>query len=192
MVFSNKGKNFTAQNMAQVMELEFKDVVALTGTPGLHRIVKSDDKAIVVESMDERKRRQLIKGSMMVSKLSDISIYTDSDSESLVAILKAISEKFADGLPVTKKSSNAELMGFLGELLPDFDKERVYPSNVKKLISWYKIMSSYEIAFELPAEEGEAEAEAEEVVAEAVEAVEVVEKKAKKKPAKKAAKADKK
>lgn len=148
MEFSNKGKNFTAHNMPKPMELEIKDVVALTGTPGLHRIIKSDDQAIVVESLDERKRRQMIKGNMMVSKIMDISIYTEEDSEPLVKVLKSIEEKFGKDLPVVPKSSSADLLNFLGEVLPSFDRERVYPSNIKKLVGWYNILTSYGVAFE--------------------------------------------
>ncbi|WNJ19437.1 DUF5606 domain-containing protein [Pontibacter sp. G13] len=140
------------------MDIEIKDVVALTGAPGLYRVVKADDRAIVVESMDEAKRRQLVKGNMMVSKVVDISIYTETDSEPLVNVFKAIQDKYGEELPVTKKSNKDQLMGFLGDVLPDFDGERVYPSNVKKLISWYKILLAYGVKFELPEEEGEAEA----------------------------------
>ncbi len=137
------------------MSIEIKDVVALTGSPGLYCIVKSDDHAVIVESMDARRKRQLIKGSMLLSKLTDISIYTDEDSTPLVHVLKAVQEKFGSDLPVTKKSSKDDLMDFLAEVLPTFDRERVYPSNVKKLLSWYKILSDYGIAFELEQAEEE-------------------------------------
>lgn len=135
------------------MSIKIKDVVALTGSPGLFTVVKSDDRAIIIESMDDRKRRQLVKGNMMVSKLVDVSIYTNEDSEPLVHILQSIREKYAEELPVTKKSSKAELMDFLGTVLPDYHEEKVYPSNVKKLISWYKILSAFEVELELEDEE---------------------------------------
>lgn len=143
-----------------------KDVVSLTGTPGLHKIIKSDDKAIVVESLDERKHRQLIKGNMMVSKVADISIYTEEESEPLVKVFKAIEEKYGKELPVAKKSTNEELMGFLAEVLPTFDRERVYPSNVKKLVGWYNILTAYDVAFEWEEESGEEETASDEETAE--------------------------
>ncbi|MEM6345281.1 MAG: DUF5606 domain-containing protein [Bacteroidota bacterium] len=127
------------------MSIEIKDIVSLTGIPGLHRIVKADDRAIIVESMDERKRRQMVRGNMMASKLTDVSIYTKDESEPLINILKAISEKYGDDLPVTKKSKNEELMDFLYSVLPDMDEERVYPSNVKKLLGWYKVIRAFEV-----------------------------------------------
>ena len=137
------------------MSISIKDVVAVTGSPGLYQIIKSDEKALVVESIDENKKRQLIKGNMMVSKLIDVSIYTNEDSEPLIHILQSMQEKYPEELPVNKKSSKEELMGFLESVLPDFDAERVYPSNVKKLISWYKILQSYKVDLAWEAEEGE-------------------------------------
>lgn len=130
------------------MELKIIDVVVLTGSPGLHRVIKSDDKAIVIESLDQRKKRQLIKGNMLVSKLADISIYTDEDSEPLIHILKSIKEKYDNELPVTKKSSKDELNSFLASVLPNFDRERVYPSNIKKILGWYSILGNYEVEFD--------------------------------------------
>ncbi|MEL6676945.1 MAG: DUF5606 domain-containing protein [Bacteroidota bacterium] len=168
------------------MSILFKDVVALTGSPGLYQVLKTQEKGIVVESMDERKKRQLVRGNMMVSKLMDVSIYTDDDSEPLVHVMKAIEEKFGAELPVTKKSSSAELLDFLGEVLPSFDRERVYASNVKKLISWYKLLSSLGVAFEV--EQEEEEGEAQEAAPAEEKAPEAEEKKPKKKaPAKKTA-----
>lgn len=142
--------------------VEIKDVVALAGAPGLHKILKADEKAIVVESMDDRKKRQLIKGNMVVTKLMDVSIYTSDDSEPLISVLKNIKEKYSAGLPVNKLSSKDELMDFLGEVLPNYDKEKVYPSNVKKLVSWYEILDAYNVSLEVSTEE-EAETSTEKV-----------------------------
>jgi hypothetical protein len=128
------------------MSINITEVVSLTGAPGLHTIVKRDDRAIIIESIDDKKKRQMVKGSMMLSKLSDITMYTDDDEgEFLHVIFKNIHEKYGKDLPVTKKSSNAELMDFLGEVLPNFDRERVYPSNVKKLVSWYGIVAANDV-----------------------------------------------
>ena len=92
---------------------------------------------------------------MMVSKLTDVSIYTEDDSEPLLTVLQEIQKKFGKELPVSKKSSKTELMDFLGGVLPSFDAERVYPSNVKKLIGWYKILSAFDIELKISKEEEE-------------------------------------
>jgi len=141
------------------MSISIKDVVAITGSPGLYQIVKADDKAIIVESIDEQKKRQLIKGNMMVSKLIDVSIYTNDESEPLVNVLKLIQEKFGESLPVHKKSNKSELMSFLGEVLPEYDAERVYPSNVKKMVAWYSIIREYNIDLDIAEEEENDEVE---------------------------------
>ena len=145
------------------MEVAFNEVIALTGSPGLFKVLKTDEKAIIVESLDARRRRQRVSGNMMASKLMDISVYTsEDDSEPLVNIFQAIEKKFGKELPVTKKSSKDELMGFLGEVLPDYDAERVYPSNVKKMITWYHLLTELGIAFEVPEEEEDEKDEKEE------------------------------
>lgn len=147
------------------MEVEIKDVVALTGQPGLYKVVKADDRAIIVESLDDRKKRQMVKGNMVVSKLIDVSMYTDADSEILPVIFQRIKENHGESLSVSKKSSKDELMAFLESVLPDYDREKVYPSNVKKLISWYNILiaQNVDLAYnpEGEEEEGEEEAKAE-------------------------------
>lgn len=141
------------------MSINIKDVVSLTGVSGLFQIVKSDDRAIIVESIDERKKRQMVRGNMMLSKLLDISIYTQDESEPLLTILNNIQEKYGKEMPVTKKSSKDELMDFLEEVLPGYDKERVYASNVKKLIGWYEIISAYDIDLVVETEEEEEDSE---------------------------------
>lgn len=151
------------------MSVSITDVVAITGQPGLFRLLKSNDNAIVVESLEAKPKRQLVKGNMMVSKLTDVSIYTEEDSEPLASVLLMMKTKHGAELPITKKSSNADLMDFLRKVLPGYDDEKVYPSNVKKLVTWYNILIREDVDFTLPEEEeGEsaAEAPAEEVKAE--------------------------
>ena len=143
------------------MALKLNDVVTFSGIPGLHKVVKADTKNVLIESLEANPKRQLVKGSIMVSKLSDISIYTDTEEgESLVKIFQAISEKYGKTLPVQKKSSNPELMDFLESVLPNYDKERVYASNVKKIVQWYEILMENEVLLEV---EDTTEAEGEEV-----------------------------
>lgn len=149
--------------------MKLNDVVTLSGFPGLYKVVKADTKAVIIEALDASKKRQRVNANMMVSKLSDISIYTENDeSEGLLTVLKNIKEKYSDTLPVNKKSSNDDLMNFLGEVLPQFDKAKVYASNVKKLVQWYAILLENEVEFEVEKEEQKEEAtEATETPAEA-------------------------
>lgn len=138
------------------MALKLSEVVSITGVPGLHKIVKADSKNVIIESLDETKKRQLVRGNMMVSKLSDISMYVENDeSENLTKILQNIQAKYDKTLPVNPKSANGELMDFLESVLPNYDKIKVYPSNVKKLVQWYSVLILNEVSFEDEVEEEE-------------------------------------
>ncbi len=150
------------------MSASIADIVAITGQPGLHKVLKTNDTAIVVESLDGKAKRQLIKGNMMVSKLTDVSIYTEEDSEPLVKVMQRMQETYGADLPVNKNSKNEELLAFLGEVLPAFDSERVYASNVKKLLGWYEILLREGVELVLEEEESPVgEAAASEEVADA-------------------------
>ncbi|GAB4411138.1 MAG: hypothetical protein OHK0039_16040 [Bacteroidia bacterium] len=133
------------------MSISIKDIVSITGTPGLHRIIKTDDKSIVVESLEDRPKRQLVRGNMMLSKLTDISIYTTDESEPLVKVFQTMRNTHGDTLPVSKKSGKTELMDFMTAILPTVDAERVYPSNVAKLIGWYEILAAFAVDFTMDA-----------------------------------------
>lgn len=137
------------------MAIKLSEVVSLTGIPGLHKIIKADSKNVILESLDASKKRQMVRANMMVSKLTEISMYTENDgNEELINIFNSIQTKYGNDLPVNKKSSNDELMAFLEEVLPNYEKGKVYPSNVKKLVQWYEILAANEVSFEkeVPAE----------------------------------------
>lgn len=137
------------------MAIKLSEVVSLTGIPGLHKIIKADSKNVILESLDASKKRQMVRANMMVSKLTEISMYTENDgNEELINIFNSIQTKYGNDLPVNKKSSNDELMVFLEEVLPNYEKGKVYPSNVKKLVQWYEILAANEVSFEkeVPAE----------------------------------------
>ena len=137
------------------MAIKLSEVVSLTGIPGLHKIIKADSKNVILESLDASKKRQMVRANMMVSKLTEISMYTENDgNEELINIFNSIQTKYGNDLPVNKKSSNDELMAFLEEVLPNYEKGKVYPSNVKKLVQWYEILAANEFSFEkeVPAE----------------------------------------
>lgn len=140
-------------------KLSIKDVVSIAGEPGLFRVVKADTRSIIVETLDETKKRSQVRGSMMASKLTDISMYTDTESEPLPNILRAVADKYGKKLPVDKKSGNEELSNFMESVLPNYDRERVYVSNIKKLVSWCSILSEYEMDFSVEVTEVEAAAE---------------------------------
>ena len=117
-------------------------ILAISGKPGLYRLVSHGNRSLVVESMDAAKKRMPVFGNDKVISLADIAMYTDAEEVPLRQVLNAVKEKeqgAASAFPY-KKASKDELSAYLAEVLPNFDRDRVYPSDVKKLIQWYNIL----------------------------------------------------
>lgn len=120
-----------------------KEIANIAGKSGLYRIVKPSRTGVIVESLDEKKEKSMIGPTARVSVLKDISIYTDDNEQSkpLADVFMAIYEKYNDELPITPKAaSNAELADFIAEVVPEYDRDRVHMSDVKKMIGWYNIL----------------------------------------------------
>ena len=122
--------------------MNLKDIAHISGKGGLHRILKPTRSGVIVESLDEKKTKQVVGTQTRVSVLKEISIYTTNadGAESLSNVLHAIYEKYGSTLPVTPDSSAGEQADFLESVLPDFDKDRVYNSDIKRLITWYDLL----------------------------------------------------
>ena len=121
---------------------DLSEIATVAGKSGLFRVLKPGRSGLVVESMDDKKIKFVTTPNHKVSVLKEISIFTtDKDGAiSLDDVLKKINKEFGKDPGVDGKSSNEELMSFIEFLVPNYDKERVYPSDVKKLISWYHII----------------------------------------------------
>lgn len=138
------------------MEL-LKEVAHISGKSGLFRIIKPTRSGVIVETIDQAKSRSVVGANSRVSVLKEISIYTDTKdgSESLGDVLTTIFDKYGKPLAIEPKTaSNGELADFLGDVLPNYDRDKVYTSDIKKLITWYNLLLQYlpEI-FEKKAEE---------------------------------------
>ena len=118
--------------------MEFKEIASLAGKGGLFKILKPTRTGVILESMDEHKKKLIAGTQHRVSILEEISIYTTSEEGSvpIAEVLKKIKDEFNDDLGLDKNASPEELKAFIKHLLPEFDEERVYPSDIKKLISW--------------------------------------------------------
>lgn len=121
---------------------ELKDIAAVSGKGGLFRVVKPGRTGVILEGMDQKKGKMVATPNHKVSVLSEISIYTHSEEGSipLEDVLRKIYEEFGDDPGVDSKSSTDELMSFIKFIVPEYDESRVYPSDVKKLINWYRIL----------------------------------------------------
>ena len=142
-------------------------ILAISGKPGLYRLVARGNGNLIVESIDEQKRRITAGSRDRVTSLRDVSMYTMDDDKPLMEVFESIKEKY-NGQPVdihTSKADKAQLYAFLDEVLPDNDADRIYPGDVKKLIQWYNILVQAGYTEFLEAEEQE-EASAEAAPAE--------------------------
>lgn len=118
-----------------------KEILAVSGKPGLYRLVSRGKNLLIIESLAEKKRVPAYARDKVIS-LGDISIYTDEDEVSIREVFTSIKEK-EGGKNVSidlAKAQTDELRAYLAEVLPNFDRERVYPSDIKKLLKWYEIL----------------------------------------------------
>lgn len=117
-------------------------VLAISGKPGLYRLVSRGNRSLVVETLDAQKKRMPIFGTDKVIALADIAMYTDEKEVPLRQVFKNIFEK-QDGQKLTldvKKASKDDLAAFMAEALPNYDRDRVYPTDMKKLAQWYNLL----------------------------------------------------
>lgn len=118
-------------------------ILAISGKPGLYKLVSRGNKMLIVETVDADKKRMPAYGADKVVSLADISIYTDDDNEvSLTSVFKSIKEEYA-GKAVEispKKASNEEIVEFFSKVLPNYDADRVRISDMRKVLAWYNIL----------------------------------------------------
>lgn len=117
-------------------------ILAIAGKPGLYKLVSRGNRNLIVESIDERHQRMPAFAADRVISLADIAMYTDDEEVPLADVLTNLKEK-ENGKKCAldlKKASKQELFDFFAEVLPNFDRDRVFPSDVKKLIQWYNIL----------------------------------------------------
>lgn len=119
-----------------------KNVLAIAGKPGLYKMVSRGSRSIIIESLDSTHRRQPAFSADKIIALADIAMYTDAEEIPLPQVFKNIQD-FQQGRQVElnyKQASNEELAEFMAKALPNYDRDRVYPSDIKKLIQWYNIL----------------------------------------------------
>lgn len=118
-----------------------KEILAITGKPGLYKLVSRGNNMLIVESLVDGKRQPTYARDKIVA-LSDVSMFTNADDVRLSEVLTNAGKK--EGLKAVamdpKKATTAELQAWFDDVLPDWDRDRVYPSDIRKLIQWYNIL----------------------------------------------------
>ncbi|MBQ4023720.1 MAG: DUF5606 domain-containing protein [Prevotella sp.] len=117
-------------------------ILSIAGRPGLYKLVSRGKANLIVESLDEAHKRMPAFATDRVTSLADIAMYTDAEDVPLMTILASLRDK-EEGKPVSinfKKVSSKELREYFSTILPDFDRERVHDSDIRKLFTWYDIL----------------------------------------------------
>jgi hypothetical protein len=138
--------------------MDLKDIAVISGKPGLYRIMKPTRTGVIVEAVGGGKAKIMAQASHRISILKEISIYTTTGEGSvqLEDVFYAMWEKWGTSLEATKDEE--KLREILAEVLPDFDRERVYISDIKKLVAWYTLLGEHlPEVLQRPEEEPEAE-----------------------------------
>ena len=126
--------------------MTLEKIVAIYGKPGLYKIISQSAKGLIVESLIDKKRMP-VNALQNVSVLNDIAIYTHEGEEPLRTIFKTIAEKVENKEVLDHKESNDKLTDFFSEILPNYDEERVYASNIKKVVQWYNLLAKNQFDF---------------------------------------------
>ena len=138
--------------------MEFNKIIAVTGTPGLYEILSQTKTGVIVKSIVDGKRFP-ITATHNVSLLENIAIYTYEEEVPLAQVLKNIADKEDSKEAISHKESANKLTTYFSEVLPDYDEERVYASNIKKVIQWYNILAKASFDFSTLIETEEATTE---------------------------------
>ena len=136
--------------------MDFNEIATVSGKSGLYKILAPTRGGMILESMDSFKKKLIVNMNSKVSILGEISIYTtDKDGAlPLSEVMKKIHTEFIGDTGVSASSYPDELKSFLKFILPTYDEERVYVSDIKKLANWYTILStSFPELFEIKVEE---------------------------------------
>ena len=140
--------------------MEFSKIISVTGKPGLFQVVSQSKNAIIVASLIDQKRLA-INATQNVSLLENIAIYTYEEDMPLLDVFKAMSEKTEGKAAISHKESGKKLTAFFTDVLPNYDDERVYTSNIKKVIQWFNLLIEIGFDFskteEAPVKESEEE-----------------------------------
>lgn len=126
--------------------MSLEKIIAVTGKPGLYEIIAQSKGGIIVESLMDKKRFP-INAMHNVSVLDNIAIYTYEDEMPLKLILKTIFEKEDGKECISHKENNKVLISYFLKILPNYDDERVYPSNIKKVVQWYNLLVNHNFDF---------------------------------------------
>ncbi len=119
-----------------------KTILSIAGKPGLYKLISQGKNNLIVEALDATHKRQPAFGSERITSLSDIAMFTETDDVPLMDVLESLKtlEQGKKSALDLKKASGDDLREYFAKVLPNFDRERVHTSDIKKLLQWYNIL----------------------------------------------------
>ncbi len=124
--------------------MDLKEILSITGKPGLFKVIAQTKNGIVVESIIDKKRITAFSNERM-SSLEEISIFSENEDIPLKEVFKSFYDKYDGQKSISHKSDNKILKSTFEEIVPDYDTERVYVSDIKKVIQWYNLLAEKEM-----------------------------------------------
>lgn len=124
--------------------MDLKEIMSISGHSGLFKFVSQGRNGIIVESFTDQKR-SFVNASNKVSSLEDIAIFTTEEEVPLKTVLKNIHDALNGGQAPDPKSTPEELRAFMEKVLPAYDREKVYVSDMRKLVGWYNSLLALDL-----------------------------------------------
>ncbi len=119
--------------------MELRDILAISGQSGLYRYIARSSNGVIVESLIDGKRINS-SGTSKISALAEIAIYTEEEELPLWQVFEKFFASTGGKPSISPKSDAADIKRVFGEVLPDYDRERVHVSDMKKVIAWYNLL----------------------------------------------------
>ena len=117
-----------------------KEILSISGKPGLYKLINNTSNAIIVESLLDGKRFAAYSNSKIIA-LEDISIYTEDEDMPLKEVLKRILEKENGAQALSHNADTEKILAYFEEIVPEYDHNRVYVSDMRKIIQWYNLLA---------------------------------------------------
>lgn len=133
--------------------MHLKDIISVPGMGGLYKIVATNKGGVIVESLHDAKRT-MISATQRIMTLADIALYVKDGEMPLREVFKKINDQVKGKLEVDLKGDAEKIKSYFKKLIPEYDAEKVYASEIKKMLSWYEVLNS-KIDFSKPEEEVE-------------------------------------
>ena len=119
--------------------MNIEGIINVAGKPGLYKVISKSNNTVIIESLVDKKRSPIYSHNQ-ANLLEEIGIYTYEDTTSLSDIFDAIAKKEDGKICLSHKSDKSEVLDYFREILPEYDEERVYFSDIKKVLQWYNLM----------------------------------------------------